>query len=120
MYDERHTAGVLPRSCATTRMAAFCRRVVSASVWPVPISPSSPAASTLATPGAEVLDGEVLARQLVDVLVHVLRAHVALRAELVEVAEELLAGQVLAAPDDPRQPWVGDAHGVVAAVLAAK
>src|SRR5687767_12336997 len=55
-------------------------------------------------PGAEVLGREVAAGDLAEVIVHVAGADVARLAVVAYVREQLFAGQVLAAFDDPRQP----------------
>ncbi len=117
MYDARQTAAVLPRSCATTRIAACSRRVVSRSRLAGPDLPQQAGGEDARAPGAEVLHREVVAGDLAQVLVHVLGAHVALGAELVDVPEQLLARQVLAAAYDPRQPPVDDPRLDLAAVL---
>ncbi len=69
-------------------------------------------------PGPEVLGRHVLARDLPQVRVDVLRAHVAHRSRLVQVLEQLLARQVLAPADDPRQAPVTDGDLVLDAALA--
>src|SRR5687768_13615067 len=57
-------------------------------------------------PGPEILGRERRARRIADVGVDVLRSDVADLTRVVDVLEELLARQLLAAPDDRREPAV--------------
>ena len=61
-----------------------------------------------------------LAGDLAQVGVHVVGGDVVRLAVVVDVLEQLLAGQVLAAPDDRRQAPVADPDLVLAAGLAAE
>ena len=69
-------------------------------------------------PGPEVLRGDGLPIALAQVLVDVPRIHRAALAVVVEILEELLAGQGLAVLDDPGQPLVGQDHVVPDPALA--
>jgi hypothetical protein len=72
-----------------------------------------------ARPRPEVLGGDVgAAGRIAQVLVDVLRADVAHLAIVVEVLQQVLAGQLLAAGDDPRQPPVAEVDLVRLAALA--
>ena len=73
-----------------------------------------------AGPGPEVLRGEVVAGDLAQVVVHVVGADVAPRAVLVDVLEQLLAGQLLALPDERGQAAVAHVDLVLLAALAAE
>ena len=73
-----------------------------------------------AGPRPEVLGGDVAARDLAEVVVHVVGGDIVRLAVVADVLEELLAGQVLAAPDDGRQPPIPDTDLVLATGLAAE
>ena len=68
-------------------------------------------------PRPEVLRRDVSARDLAQVRVDVLGADVADLAVLVDVLEQLLAGQLLAAPDDARQPPVPEVTSCITPLL---
>src|SRR6476659_2117026 len=53
-----------------------------------------------AVPGAEILGGDILAADLAQVSIDVRRRDVAILSLIVDILEELLAGQILARPDD--------------------
>ena len=71
-------------------------------------------------PRPEVLGRDVAPGDLAQVGVHVVRRDVVRLAVVADVLEELLAGQVLAAPDDRGQPSVADPDLMLAAGLAAE
>ena len=71
-------------------------------------------------PGPEILGGEVGARDLAEIVVDVRGVDVLYAAFLVDVLEELLAGQLLAALDNPGEATVSDVDLVVNAALAAE
>jgi len=71
-------------------------------------------------PGPEVLRGERPARGLADVLIHVVGPDVMHLAVVPDVLEQLLAGELLAAPDDGRQPPVAQADLVLLPRLPAE
>ncbi len=73
-----------------------------------------------AGPGAEVLGGEVLPGDLPEVLVDIARVDRPMLPVVVEVLEEFVAGDLLAAPDDPREAPVLDADLPLLAALAAE
>src|SRR5438874_1098268 len=60
------------------------------------------------SPGAEVLGGDVLVGGLAQILVHLVRPDRVLLALVVEILEQLVAGQIAAPLDDAREATVGD------------
>src|SRR5262249_59379262 len=73
-----------------------------------------------AGPGAEILAGELLARDVLQVGIHVVRLDAPRFAAVVDIAEELLARQILHAPHDRGEPAVVELHRVLDAALAPK
>jgi hypothetical protein len=71
-------------------------------------------------PGSEVLGGEILPADLAHVGVHVGGVDHLTIAVLVDVLEELVAGQLAAGFDDPREPRVSQIDRVLDAALAAE
>ncbi len=71
-------------------------------------------------PRAIVLRGEIAAADGPQVGIHVGRAQPSLAATVVDVAEQLLSRQLLAAFHDPAQAPVADAEGVLFPALSAK
>ncbi len=71
-------------------------------------------------PGPEVLRGEILAGDLVEVRVHVLRADRPGDAVVVEVLEEVLSGELLQPRDHPREPPVAKVDLVVLPALSTE
>ena len=71
-------------------------------------------------PRRKVLRGEIAAADGAQVGIDVGRAHPSLAATVVDVPEQLLSRQLLAALHDPAQAPVPDAQGVLLAALPAK
>ena len=71
-------------------------------------------------PGAEVLGGQLAARDAAQIAVHVAGADAPRLPAGIEIAEQLLPRQFLAAAQDPAEPRVLQAHRVVLAALAAE
>jgi len=71
------------------------------------------------TPGPEFLRRAIRAAHFAQVVVHVGGAHGA-RLPVLDVLEQLVSRKVEAAPQNPREPAVGERHVVLAARLAAK
>jgi hypothetical protein len=71
-------------------------------------------------PGAKVLGRELLAAHRAEIGIDVARADPLRQPILVEVLEELLAREVLAAADDAGEPAVADVHLLELAALAAE
>src|SRR5207247_2646295 len=66
-------------------------------------------------PGAEVLGGQLAARDAAQIAVHVAGADAPRLPAGIEIAEQLLPRQFLAAAQDPAEPRVLQAHRVVLA-----
>lgn len=73
-----------------------------------------------ACPCAKILRGEILSADLLEVLIHRVRIDAPSLASVVEVLEQFLAGQVLAASNDRGDPGVRDLHFVLFSALAAE
>ena len=122
MYDLRHTAGVLRKPAATSLTTALMQRRIAASV-------RRSGTGTLVeqrqrvqrrVPGAEVLGRELAAHAFAQIVVHLARIDGVALALLVDVLEQRLARQFLAAPHELREPRVIDGHVVLRAALAAE
>ncbi len=78
------------------------------------------AAKHRSRPGAKVFGGEIFARNLAQIIVHILRSEVAHFALLIDILEKILPGQVLQLQDGLRDALIGRLHVVHASALAAK
>ena len=135
----RHTDGVLPRRRATCSIARTTSRLpgagsrrsrarARAATRALSLAPARARAHRTqggrrqhgAGPGAEVLGGELVARDLPEVFVDVGRVDRRAAAVLVQVLEQLLARQIAAAPDDARESRSSQIDLVEHAALAAK
>ena len=112
LRDGRSTCGRSSACCRAARRRARWRRARSSSPWPreskVSNSCKRHGGQHGAGPGAEILGRDVAAGDLAQVGVHVGGGHVLALAVLVEVLEQLLAGQVLAGLHDPGDAAVLD------------
>src|SRR5690606_4149398 len=73
-----------------------------------------------AAPGAVVLGGQLLATDLLEVRVHVVGLDQVALAVVVQVAEDLIAGELQALLDEPRQALIGHIDVLLDAALAAE
>src|SRR5581483_6190527 len=71
-------------------------------------------------PRSKIFGGELFARDAMQVVVHVGGVDAVARARIVDVLKQLVARQLLASPDDARQPPVGDVDGAALVRLPAK
>src|SRR2546428_1928245 len=71
-----------------------------------------------ASPCPEILGCEIVASDIPQVCIDVRRIYGLTVSLVIEILEELVAGQFLAPPDHAGQPAVRDADGVVLATLA--
>src|SRR4051812_4234681 len=73
-----------------------------------------------AGPGAEILAGEIVAGDRAQIGIHVGGLDRARAAVIVDVMEQVLAGQLLHAPYDAREPRIGERYFMRHAALAAE
>ena len=73
-----------------------------------------------ASPGAKILGGELVARNLAQIVVDISRPNRLLLAARIDILKQLVARQVAAALDDSRQPPVVQRDRVVLATFTAK
>ena len=122
MYDLRQTAGVLRRPAATSLTTALMQRRIAASRAPLRHRHVVEQRQRVqrGVPGAEILGREIAAHAFAQIVVDLSRIDGAPIALLVDVLEQRLARQFLAAAHELREACIFDQHVVLRAALAAE
>src|SRR5437879_10753575 len=117
-YELRHTARVCPNLRATLSMASTTFLFASVSDSKPDASRSALGGQYSACPRAEILGGEFLAADFSQVAVDLVRGDHPALAVAIEVLKKVLARQVLATFDHPRDSPVSHPDGDLDAALA--